>query len=145
MSEAACIVGDVHARAHARGAADRPSRWRHDESERDACAIIANVKKDGTASHGNVKRTLEALARMGHRTGEVDGEGDGSGLQTDIPRELWARKLEAAGLRGSLAMRRHFTVGHVMIAREHMHDWQRITERGLELFGEYGLEVLLEG
>ncbi|MFL6333655.1 MAG: hypothetical protein ACJ754_10135, partial [Pyrinomonadaceae bacterium] len=93
MSEAVNRVGDFH--AHARGAADRPSRWCHDESEHDACAIIANVKKDGRPSHGNVKRTLEALARMGHRTGEVEGEGDGAGLQTDIPRERWAKRLEA--------------------------------------------------
>ena len=74
----------------------REAGWIHDESEHDACAIIANVKKDGRASHGNVKRTLEALARMGHRTGEIDGEGDGAGLQTDIPRDWWARGLEAA-------------------------------------------------
>ena len=72
-----------------RGAPIRRAGWVHDESEHDACAIIANVKKDGCASHGNVKRTLEALARMGHRTGEIEGEGDGAGLQTDIPREWW--------------------------------------------------------
>ncbi len=54
----------------------RARDWAHDETERDACAIIANVKKDGRASHGNVKRTLEALAHMGHRTGEVEGESD---------------------------------------------------------------------
>src|SRR5215204_807025 len=118
MSEAACIVGDVHARAHARGAADRPSRWRHDESERDACAIIANVKKDGKPSHGNVKRTLEALARMGHRTREVEGEGDGAGLQTDIQRERWAKRLEAAGLRGTLVNCAQFTVAHIMSPHE---------------------------
>src|SRR3712207_8664566 len=43
------------------GAAPSPRArdWAHDESERDACAIIANVKKDGRPSHGNVKRTLE--------------------------------------------------------------------------------------
>jgi glutamate synthase (NADPH/NADH) large chain len=69
----------------------RPRGWAHDESEHDACAIIANVKKDGRASHGNVKRTLEALVRMGHRTGEIEGEGDGAGLQTDIPRDAWKR------------------------------------------------------
>jgi hypothetical protein len=82
------------------GRADGARGWAHDESEHDACAIIANVKKDGRASHGNVKRTLEALVRMGHRTGEIGGEGDGAGLQTDIPRERWAARLEAAGWRG---------------------------------------------
>src|SRR5919198_5472789 len=91
--------------AGAGAARRRDGAWAHDEGEHDACAIIANVKKDGRASHGNVKRTLEALARMGHRTGEVEGEGDGAGLQTDIPRERWAKRLEAAGLRGSLVNR----------------------------------------
>ncbi|MET0647157.1 MAG: glutamate synthase central domain-containing protein, partial [Pyrinomonadaceae bacterium] len=127
----------------ARGAADRPSRWRHDESERDACAIIANVKKDGRPSHGNVKRTLEALARMGHRTGEVEGEGDGAGLQTDIPRERWAKRLEAAGLRGSLTGRAQFTVAHIMIPHERRADAEEIKRHALELFEDSVFEVLV--
>src|SRR5437868_10586508 len=94
------------------------SGWAHDESEHDACAIIANVKKDGQSSHGNVKRTLEALVRMGHRTGEIEGEGDGAGVQTDIPRAWWGKRLEAAGLRHTLATRAHFTVTHIMIPHE---------------------------
>src|SRR3712207_3919249 len=102
---------DKDGAARKAGAPDaRAPRWSHDETERDACAIIANVKKDGRPSHGNVKRTLEALARMGHRTGEVEGEGDGAGLQTDIPRERWARRLEAESLRGTLTTRAQFTV-----------------------------------
>src|ERR1044071_8499088 len=102
MSEAAHRVVGSLSRPPARGGARRPSRWRHDESERDACALIANVKKDGRASHGNVKRTLEALARRGRGRGEGEGGGGGAGLQTDIPRERWAKRLEASGLRGSL-------------------------------------------
>ncbi|MCA1621222.1 MAG: hypothetical protein LC795_18335 [Acidobacteria bacterium] len=43
---------------------DGASRWRHDESERDACAIIANVKEGGRPSHGNVKRTLAGRAQF---------------------------------------------------------------------------------
>ncbi|HEX8294616.1 MAG TPA: glutamate synthase-related protein [Pyrinomonadaceae bacterium] len=127
----------------ARGGRARPSLWRHDESERDACAIIANVKKDGRPSHGNVKRTLEALARMGHRTGEVEGEGDGAGLQTDIPRERWAKRLEAAGLRGSLVGRAQFTVAHVMIPHERRADAVEIKRRALELFEDSAFEVLV--
>jgi len=63
---------------------------RDDTRERGACALICSVRKGGQATHGNVKRTIEALTRMGHRTGFVDGEGDGVGIMTDIPRELWA-------------------------------------------------------
>ncbi|HEX6184056.1 MAG TPA: glutamate synthase-related protein [Pyrinomonadaceae bacterium] len=122
---------------------DRASRWRHDESERDACAIIANVKKDGRPSHGNVKRTLEALARMGHRTGEVEGEGDGAGLQTDIPRERWAKRLEAAGLRGSLASRAQFTVAHLMVPHERRAESDAVMLRALAVFEDSRFEVLV--
>ncbi|MGH9903180.1 MAG: glutamate synthase-related protein, partial [Pyrinomonadaceae bacterium] len=117
--------------------------WAPDESEHDACAIIANVKKDGRASHGNVKRTLEALVRMGHRTGEIEGEGDGAGVQTDIPREWWARRLESVGLRRRLATRAHFTVAHVMIPHAHRAASEEIKRRALELFEEHVLEVLI--
>src|SRR4051812_41551015 len=117
--------------------------WTHDESERDGCAIVANVKKDGRASHGNVKRTLEALSLMGHRSGGIAGEGDGAGLQTDIPRDVWAPRLERARFRGSLATRRHFTVAHVMIAHESRAEAEAVKRRALELFGRYDLEVLV--
>ncbi|PYS81297.1 MAG: glutamate synthase [Acidobacteria bacterium] len=123
--------------------ARRKSGWAHDESEHDACAIIANVKKDGLASHGNVKRTLEALVRMGHRTGEIEGEGDGAGLQTDIPRERWAKRLEATGLRGKLSARSQFVVAHLMIPHEHRREAEEIKRRALELFEEAVLEVLV--
>ncbi len=125
------------------GLARRRAGWAHDESEHDACAIIANVKKDGRASHGNVKRTLEALVRMGHRTGEIEGEGDGAGLQTDIPRERWAKRLEAVGLRGKLSTRVQFVVAHLMIPHEHRADAEEIKRRALALFEEHVLEVLI--
>ncbi len=123
--------------------ARRLSGWSHDESEHDACAIIANVKKDGRASHGNVKRTLEALVCMGHRTGEIEGEGDGAGLQTDIPREWWFKRLEAVGIRGRLSTRAHFTVAHVMIPHEREADAAEIKRHALALFEEHQLEVLI--
>ncbi|MDX6712021.1 MAG: glutamate synthase large chain [Blastocatellia bacterium] len=117
--------------------------WSHDESEHDSCAIIANVKKDGRASHGNVKRTLEALARMGHRTGEIEGEGDGAGLQTDVPREIWARRVDSVGLRRTLAGRAHFTVAHLMLPADKVAEYPGIKNRALELFAEHSLEVLV--
>src|SRR5258705_7572900 len=85
------------------------------EQEHGACAIIANVKRDGRPSHGNVKRTLEALTKMGHRTGEIAGEGDGAGIQTDIPREIWRHSLEAKGLIGDTVDHSYFTVAHLML------------------------------
>jgi len=83
--------------------------------EHDSCALIANVRKHGRPSHGNVKRTLDALGKMGHRTGEVAGEGDGCGLLTDIPRAIWARKLQERGFDGQMVDDPHFFVAHLMI------------------------------
>ena len=81
-----------------------------DRDHRDACALICSVRKGGQATHGNVKRTIEALTRMGHRTGYINGEGDGVGVLTDIPRQLWTKWLAESGLRSSLATDRNFWV-----------------------------------
>lgn len=86
--------------------------------EHDACALIANIRKQGRPTHGNVKRTLAALTRMGHRTGEVAGEGDGCGLQTDIPRIIWARKLNNVGKSGDMVNDPHFFVMHLFLKPE---------------------------
>src|SRR5687767_3665961 len=83
--------------------------------ERDACALVASIRKNGEATHGNLKRALGALSIMGHRSGEVNGEGDGCGVMTDIPRLLWAQALEQARKPGWLAEDRRFFVGHLMI------------------------------
>ena len=49
-------------------------------TERDACAIICYLNKGAEPTHGNLQRTIEALVKMGHRAGEIDGEGDGCGV-----------------------------------------------------------------
>ena len=76
--------------------------------ERDACALVASVRKNGEATHGNLKRALAALSIMGHRCGEVNGEGDGCGVMTDIPRLLWSQALDNEGKPGWLAEDRRF-------------------------------------
>jgi glutamate synthase (NADPH/NADH) large chain len=86
--------------------------------EHDSCALIANVRKHGKPSHGNVKRTLDALGKMGHRTGEVAGEGDGCGLLTDIPRQIWAHQLQAINQQPELVDDPHFFVMHFMIPQK---------------------------
>src|SRR5258708_4033022 len=97
--------------------------------EHDSCALIANVRKAGRPTHGNVKRTLAALGRMGHRTGEVAGEGDGCGLLTDIPRIIWARTMESIGQRGELASDPQFFVIHLFLPRSNTDEIvQQITE-----------------
>src|SRR3979409_2003954 len=86
--------------------------------EHDSCALIANVRKKGGASHGNVKRTIEALMMMAHRSGIVDGEGDGCGILTDIPRQLWAKRLVGAGLFEAVTTHPRFFVGHFPVPRD---------------------------
>ena len=111
--------------------------------EHDACALIANVRKGGHASHGNVKRTLEALTRMGHRTGEVNGEGDGCGLLTDIPRQLWGMYLEQEGYPGALAQASRFFVGHVFIPASQREHAAAIEQRMTEILSAFGCNILV--
>ncbi|GAB4260772.1 glutamate synthase-related protein [Deferrisoma sp.] len=84
---------------------------------RDACGVVAHIRKDGRPTHGTLKRTLEALVALGHRGGEIEGEGDGAGVLVDLPRELWARRLARAGRREDLAHRPGFFVAHLLIPR----------------------------
>lgn len=115
-----------------------------DTQERDACALICSVRKGAQPTHGNVKRTIEALARMGHRTGYVNGEGDGVGILTDIPRQLWSKWLAEAGLIGSLATDRNFWVGHLMIPAEDRPRARNIVDQICRAISEAGLHILLD-
>ena len=112
--------------------------------EHDACAIVAAVRKTGEATHGNLKRALDALSKMGHRSGEVNGEGDGCGVLTDIPRRLWADALYKAGRPAWLAEDRRFFVGHLMIPAKMGGQVEAIKQQVLQLTGEAGAELLVE-
>ena len=114
------------------------------EQERDACAIVASVKRNGQPSHGNVKRTLEALTKMGHRTGEIAGEGDGAGIQTDIPREIWKLRLEDAGLIGDTVNHPYFTVAHILLPAAEVSRYDEIKQKAREIFADGGLEVVFD-
>src|ERR1044071_2035090 len=110
--------------------------------ERDACALVASIRKNGEATHGNLKRALAALSIMGHRSGEVNGEGDGCGVMTDIPRLIWAQALEQEGKPGWLAEDRRFFVGHFMIPNTNTN---ADTETAvLNMLKESGVDLLLE-
>ena len=110
--------------------------------ERDACALVAAVRKNGEATHGNLKRALAALSIMGHRSGEVNGEGDGVGVLTDIPRLLWSQALEQEGKPGWLAEDRRFFVGHLMIPNSNQDFGTEATVT--KLLQESGADLLLE-
>ncbi len=89
--------------------------YHFDGFEHDSCAIFLSVRKQGQSTFGTLKRSLGALVNMGHRTGFVNGEGDGAGVQTDIPRRLWAKKLSQAGLPSYLSSHPGFWVGHLLV------------------------------
>ena len=115
-----------------------------DYLERDACALICAVRKGGEATHGNVKRTIEGLARMGHRTGYIDGEGDGVGVMTDIPRQLWTKRLARAGLRASLATSPDFWVAHVFIPPADRNRASVIIDQVIKQIADIGLHVIYD-
>ncbi|GAC1700788.1 MAG: glutamate synthase-related protein [Candidatus Limnocylindrales bacterium] len=86
--------------------------------ERDACALVSIVRKDGRSTGAVAELARQGLVALAHRSGSVDGEGDGSGLLTDIPRALWADELAASGVDPGLVERPEFAVAHLFVPRE---------------------------
>ncbi|BDV44895.1 glutamate synthase [Geotalea uraniireducens] len=113
-------------------------------AERDACAIICYLNKEGQPTHGNLQRTIEALIKMGHRAGEINGEGDGCGVLTDIPRLLWRESLAGAGRPAGLADEPGFAVGHLLLPQEATAADPQLQVKILSRLAAAGAEVLLE-
>lgn len=93
--------------------AGTPPRGLPELIEHDACALAAFATRDGKPSRAMLERALSSLQMMVHRSGSVDGEGDGSGLMVDLPRPTWRRRLEAEGHDPAAADDRRFTVAHI--------------------------------
>lgn len=68
---------------------------RRDQPEHDACALAAVVARDGRSSAWPLRHAVAALDLMAHRAGGIGGEGDGCGVQVDIPRRLWRDRLRS--------------------------------------------------
>ncbi len=112
--------------------------------ERDSCAIICYCNKAGKPTHGNLQRTIEALVKMGHRSGEINGEGDGCGVLTDIPRVVWKEALEEAGRDSTQADAPNFAVGHLLVPRDALASDPALLDRVHRRFAGSNTEVLLE-
>ncbi len=112
--------------------------------EKDACAIIAFVDKKGKSTHATIVRTIDALRKMGHRSGDINGEGDGCGILTDIPRQIWGRRLEKEGISRHLAESRMFFVGHFLLPISIRHDAPAIIKKIQEVAAKYGADILLQ-
>ncbi len=93
--------------------ATTPPRGLPELREHDACALAAFIARDGVPSREVVERALTSLQMMVHRSGSVDGEGDGSGLLLDIPRPAWRRRLEEAGADRAAVDDPRFVVAHL--------------------------------
>jgi len=111
--------------------------------EHDSCGIICIIEKSGAPARKNVEETIRSLVQMEHRSGFIDGEGDGSGILTDIPRALWAIYLHQAGLEADLANHPLFGVAHIFVPRTG-HDETAVKASIRQLFADHGLNILLE-
>ncbi|MEF3313555.1 glutamate synthase-related protein [Paenibacillus sp. GYB004] len=113
-------------------------------TEHDSCGIICIIEKDGHPSRDNIQKTIDALVKMEHRSGFIDGEGDGCGILTDIPRALWAKRLEDAGLSRQLAEDPNFSIAHIFIPRKLDQSVADIQETIRSMFAERGIRILIE-
>ena len=113
------------------------------QTERDACAIVAIVDKRGRATHANIVKTIDALKAMGHRSGDINGEGDGCGILIDIPRAIWARRLEEKGVSPHVAYSPNFFVGHFLITYGMKADEEAIRAKIAEVISSSGAQVLI--
>ncbi|WP_404448762.1 glutamate synthase [Sutcliffiella horikoshii] len=84
-------------------------------AEHDACGIVSAIEKKKIPTKKNIDDCIDALVKMNHRAGFINGEGDGVGIHIDIPRALWKEKLEKVGEDASLVDREDFIVGHFFI------------------------------
>src|SRR6266567_3820168 len=109
------------------------------DDERDACALVAIARKDGAATRDTLTETIRGLECLAHRSGSIDGEGDGSGVLTDIPRELWADAFAAARLDPALTLDRRFAVAHLFLPRE----GDLVEEELNAIFARHRIRVLL--
>ncbi|MFK7692809.1 glutamate synthase-related protein [Paenibacillus sp. HJGM_3] len=114
------------------------------KTEHDACGIICIIEKDGKPSRDNIQKTIEALVLMEHRSGFIDGEGDGCGILTDIPRALWSSRLEKAGLDAQLAYDPHFAIAHIFIPRNLDKTVAQVQTEIRTMFAERDIEIVLE-
>ncbi|WP_027415594.1 glutamate synthase-related protein [Aneurinibacillus terranovensis] len=115
----------------------------HLAEEHDSCGIVAIIEKNGNPHRDNISKIIDALIKMEHRSGFIDGEGDGCGILSDIPRELWAKKLTDAGKSAELAYSPSFAVAHIFIPTRDFNVGQVMADIR-NMFTGSGLSIQLE-
>jgi glutamate synthase (NADPH) large chain len=111
------------------------------EREHDACGIYAQLEKSGIPSRRPIEAGIQAIAAMRHRAGFIDEEGDGCGLQIDLPRELWKTRLREAGIEEDIAVNERFYVGHFLL--QHV-SYPTVLPAMEKILTDQGLSVLLK-
>lgn len=111
-------------------------------AEHDACGIVAAIEKQNMPTKANIDHCINALIKMNHRAGFINGEGDGAGIHMDIPRDLWKAKLASAGMNPLIPERDDFIVGHFFIDKKA--DAELVKKEISVLFSDSGLTMLYE-
>ena len=96
---------------------ERPGEYAR-RYEHGSCGLVAVFARDPSPGRSALDRALEALGLLRHRAGFVQGEADGCGVLTDVPRLLWADRLRGAGLDPALARDPRFAVAHLFAWEE---------------------------
>jgi glutamate synthase (NADPH) large chain len=111
-------------------------------AEHDACGIVSAIEKRRIPTRQNIMTCIDALMKMNHRAGFINGEGDGVGVHIDIPKALWMEKLANAGQNPEIANRDDFTVGHIFINKtiDILSKKQQIKH----LFEQHGFSLVFE-
>jgi glutamate synthase (NADPH) large chain len=110
--------------------------------EHDACGIVACLEKDKRPTRKNIFDCIDALVTMNHRAGFINGEGDGVGIHTDIPVELWKEKLLHAGVDPLIAEKEDFAVGHIFISQNV--NWESTKKELLQKLENHELSLVFE-
>ncbi len=120
----------------------RPLRAPRTVEDQDACALYTAVRRDGRATHDVITNAFEALQKMLHRAGNVDGEGDGCGVTVDIPRAIWQEEVRNGGHAPKLALDAAFAVAHIFVSRKA--DMAQVAREARQILNREGLRVLAE-
>ncbi|WP_181557220.1 glutamate synthase-related protein [Thermaerobacillus caldiproteolyticus] len=111
-------------------------------AEHDACGIVSAIEKRRIPTRDNIMTCINALVKMNHRAGFINGEGDGVGIHIDIPRKLWMEKLANVGQNPEIANSDSFTVGHIFINRSA--DVEDAKTKMKHLFKKFRLSLIFE-
>ncbi|ADI00220.1 Glutamate synthase (ferredoxin) [[Bacillus] selenitireducens MLS10] len=112
------------------------------KQEHDSCGIVAFIEKERVPTKANIDQTIDALLKMNHRAGFINHEGDGVGIQMDIPRALWEKKLTSAGADAKSAQSSSFVVGHLFI--NETDETGKYQQEMKDAFKQNGLNLIFE-